>query len=270
MTEENRSILKQGAEALKEACGKLKNRFTTAIIVAAGESTRMGGPVPKQFLPICGMPAVVHALKAYNASAYIDSIVAVVRKEDTDLYREYADSFGIDKLKIITEGGETRQDSVLKGVEAIEHDAVLGKKTAYIAIADGARPLTTPQMIDSVCLAAYRFGAATAASRSADTVKTVGVKGGERDFISSTVERDEVRLVTTPQVFSLNIYRAAAYSAMEAGFTGTDDNSLVERIERPVKVVDVGRFNIKLTEPDDLIIAEALMKKRLAEASQCE
>jgi len=269
ISEENRSVLKQTADALRETVGRFKNRTTTAIIVAAGSSTRMGGDTPKQFIQLCGIPAVVHALRAYNSSAYIDSIVAVVRDCDIDLYKEYKDAFGIDKLLTIVPGGDTRQASVLCGIEAIEKDPQF-KHTAYVAIADGARPLTTTEMIDKVCLAAYRYGAATAASLATDTIKTVGTEKGERDFIMSTVERASARQVTTPQVFSLNIYRAAAYSALEEGFTGTDDNSLVEHIGRPVKAVDCGRYNIKLTEPEDVLIAEALMKKRLSEVSSCE
>ena len=240
------------ADTLREIAGVAKNRNTAAIIVAAGSSERMGNP--KQFIPLCGVPAIVRTLMAYQASDLITSIVVVARECDIEKYEEYKKDHSLSKLYAVVKGGATRQDSVLCGVEAVP------KKTAYVAIADGARPLTTTETIDRVCLAAYRFDAATAAFPAYDTIKTADKKG----FISSTVERSTVWHAATPQVFSIALYRAAAYSAKDEGFVATDDNSLVERIGRRIKLVDCGRENIKLTERHDVTVCEAIIKQREA------
>lgn len=245
-------ILKNVSESLRAVVGSLKDRSTAAVIVAAGSSTRMGGDVPKQFLDVGGLPVVVRALRAYEESDYVDRIVVVVRPGDRERYEEFRDKYRLTKMTDIVEGRPTRQGSVLAGVEA------LGESVAYVAIADGARPLTTPEMIDSVCLAAYRYGAATAAFPACDTIKSAD----EHGFIEETVDRSKVWHATTPQIFALNVYRAAAYSALDEGFEATDDNSLVERIGHRVKLVDCGKNNIKITSPEDIPVAEALLRLR--------
>lgn len=245
---------KEFAEILRASAGKLKSRTTAAIIVAGGSSTRMGGETPKQFLDLCGMPVAVHALRAYEESDYIDQIYVVGREEDVKAgrYDEFAERFSITKYKKCIAGGKTRQESVLKGIEA------LGDEVKYVAIADAARPLTTPELINSVCLAAYRFGSASAGCPAIDTIKTVD----NHKNITGTVERSTAWQAATPQAFSLPIYRASAYSALDEGFECTDDNSLVERLERPIRMIDCGRYNIKITEPLDLLIAETIISER--------
>ncbi len=252
---------KKIADAIRAASGHLKNRNTTAIIVAAGSSTRMGGAVPKQFLVLSGMPVVVHAMRAYEESEYIDNIIVVAREEDakSGCYEKFAEKFAITKFIGVVVGGKTRQESVLRGVEAVP------SSTRYVAIADGARPLTLPGTINSVCLAAYRFGAATAAMKIVDTLKAE-----KKMFISTTVDRDSTWGAATPQVFSLAIYRAAAYYALDNSFVGTDDNSLVENIDRNVRIVECPRDNIKITEPMDLAVAEALLAFRREEIPTTE
>lgn len=249
------------AELLRTIAGKLSRRRTTAIIVAAGSSERMGGKTPKQFLPLCGMPVVAMTIKAYEDADCIDDIILVVRPGDDDIYEEYRQKFGFCKIRATVHGGKTRQESVLRGVEAAD------PSTDFFAIADGARPLTTPEMIRSVCLAAYKHGAASAAAHATDTIKTADEKG----FVTGTVERQTAWSATTPQVFGANLYRAAAYTAKEANFEATDDNSLVERIDHRIMLVDCGRENIKITTEYDLPIAEAIiMHRRKKEETQCE
>ena len=141
---------------------------------------------------------------------------------------------------------------MLKGIDALDDDV------KFVAIADAARPLTTPELINSVCLAAYRYGAASAGCPAVDTIKTVD----NHKFITGTVERSTAWQASTPQAFSLPLYRAAAYSALDEGFECTDDNSLVERLERRVKFIDAGRDNIKITEKLDLLLAETLLSAR--------
>lgn len=267
-SEKERQTLRDIAEALRAAVGRSGRRFTTAIIAAAGASSRMGGAVSKQHMPLAGMPVVVHALRAYDRASYIDAIVAVVREEDLALFQEYRECFEIGKLLSVIPGGATRQESVMCGLEAIAADKRL-KDTSYVAVADGARPLTTPGMIDRVCLEAYRHRAATAVSLPCDTVKTLGDSPSDiqKELIASTVERSGVRLAATPQVFEIGLFRAAVYSAAEEGFETTDDNALVERIGVKIKAVDCGRTNIKITEPADLAIAEAILAFREKESA---
>ena len=245
---------KDFADVLRASAGKLKSRTTAAIIVAGGSSTRMGGDTPKQFLELCGMPVAVHAMRAYEESEYIDSIYIVARDEDVKnkIYDDFAEKFSITKYRTTVSGGKTRQESVLRGIEALSDDV------KFVAIADAARPLTTPELINSVCLAAYRSGAATAGCPAIDTIKTAD----NHKVITGTVERSTAWQISTPQAFSLPLYRAAAYSALDIGFEGTDDNSLVERLERRIKIIDCGRYNIKITEKLDLLLAETILSAR--------
>ncbi len=242
------------ADILRSSAGKLKIRTTAAIIVAGGSSTRMGGETPKQFLELCGMPVAVHTMRAYEESEYIDQIYIVARAEDVKggIYDNYAEKFSITKYKKCVCGGKTRQESVLKGIEALSDDV------KFVAIADAARPLTTPELINEVCLAAYRYSAASAGCPAIDTIKTAD----NHKFITGTVERSTAWQAATPQAFYLPLYRAAIYSALDIGFECTDDNSLVERLERRIKFIDCGRYNIKITEPLDILIAETILSAR--------
>lgn len=240
------------AELIRTVFGAKSPRyFTSAIIVAAGNSSRMGGEIPKQFIDLCGMPVIVRTLRAYEEASQINEIIVVCRAGDIPKYEEYREKYSLTKISRIVIGDETRQLSVIKGLEAVS------PKCDYVAIADGARCLTTPGMINDVCHYAYKYEAATAATRAQDTVKRV-----EKGFITETVPRREVWLAQTPQVFKLNLYRAAAYHAIDQKFKATDDNSLVEAIGRSVFVVECGKDNLKITTSEDLTFAEAVIRER--------
>ena len=226
--------------------------FTSAIIAAAGLSQRFGGDVTKQMTELCGVPLLVHTLKAYEESDCIHEIIIVAKSDELSTWREMCQAHGITKLSSIVEGGATRQESVLRGFEAIN------KKSKFVAIADGARCLITPEHINAVCRAAYKYKAATAAHRSTDTVKIANSKG----FIDSTVDRDTVWLAATPQVFKAKLYRAAAYTALKRGFSATDDNSLIENVGHPIRLVECGAQNIKITTREDIAVAEGVLCDR--------
>ena len=135
----------------------------------------------------------------------------------------------------------------------------ISDNTEFVAIHDGARCLVTSEMIENVCREAYIYRAATAANRVSDTVKRTE-KGG---FVEETLDRNRIWLAQTPQVFDSNLYRAAAYTAMESGFIGTDDCSLVENIDfKAIRLVECGRENIKITTPNDLLLARAILSAR--------
>lgn len=226
--------------------------FTSAVIAAAGLSERFGGDVTKQMTTLCGVPLLVHTLRAYQASDCIHEIILVAKTSELAAWQKLCAEHGITKLSRIVEGGYTRQESVLRGFEAIDDRA------KFVAIADGARCLITPERITEVCRAAYKYKAATAAHRSTDTVKIADKKG----FIGSTTDRDTVWLAQTPQVFKVKLYRAAAYTALKKGFAATDDNSLVENTGHPIRLVECGAQNIKITTREDLAVAEGVLCDR--------
>ncbi len=240
------------SDVLRAVGGKPKKRHVTAVIVAAGSGTRFGSDVPKQFAPINGVPTVVHTLTAYQNADYITDIVVVGRDGDAAIYDEYKKAYGITKLRETVVGGATRRESALKGLEAID------RGTAYVAIADAARPLVRPEEINEVCLAAMRHRAASAAYPVADSLKRVDSHG----FICEGVDREGMFCAATPQVFEVNLYRAAAYYAADSGFDATDDNSLVENIGRKVKIVPCSPENIKITYRSDVLFAEAVIAAR--------
>ena len=240
------------AELIRVANGHSGKHFTTAIIAAAGLSSRMQSSVSKQLLEIDGIPVLARTLLAYQAAGTVDEIVLVARREDFDEFLELAKRFHITKLKRITQGGRTRQDSVRLGL------SVLSPRTRYVAIADGARCLITPEQIDRVNQVAYRTQAASAGVVATDTVKIVDKKART----VSSPDRSTVWLAQTPQTFSLPLYRAAAYSAKEEGVDATDDNALVERIGRSVTMVDCGKENMKITSPGDIELARAILSLR--------
>lgn len=247
------------ASVLRAITGNLPEKaFYSAVIVAAGSSVRMNSQVPKQFLDLDGMDVVARTIAAYQESQYIREIIVVGRDGDRERYEEYKKRYGFTKLKRFTVGGATRQESVLCGVELVD------EKCKYVAIADGARPLITAEMIDRVCRAAFEYDAACAATKSNDTIKMANSSG----FITSTADRDVCWFAQTPQVFSLALYRAAAYYAKEKGFSATDDCSLVENIKRTVKLVDVGAENIKITRPADLELARMILQIREKEKNK--
>lgn len=248
---------KRIADLIRTVGGKeVPHKFTSAIILAAGSGERMGSDTPKQFLELCGMPVVVHTLRAYQECPLVDEIVLVCRsKDEFATYEEFKERFGITKLAKTVIGDKTRQLSVIKGLEAVS------TRAKYVAIADAARCLTTPEMIRRVLRTAYQYDAAVAATRATDTVKLV-----EKGFVTETVPREQVWLAQTPQAFSLPLYTAAAYHALEKGITATDDSALVEELGRAVFAVDCGRTNIKITTPEDIAVAEALLAVRHSEA----
>ncbi len=226
--------------------------FTTAIIAAAGLSERFGGDVTKQMTTLCGVPLLIHTLRAYEEADCIHEIIIVAKLNEIPAWETLCREHGITKVTKIVQGGYTRQESVLCGLDAVND------KAKFVAIADGARCLTTPDNINCVCRSAYKYKAATAAHRSTDTVKIADKKG----FIESTSDRDTVWMAQTPQVFKTKLYRAAAYTALKKGFKATDDNSLVEEVGYPIRLVECGAQNIKITTRDDIAVAEGVLAER--------
>lgn len=234
--------------------GRARRPHTVALILAGGTGTRMkSAGVTKQLMPLRGIPVLVHTARAFDACPYIDEIVVVARPEEQEKITEMMALYEIHKFKKTVVGGATRQASALCGFEAVD-SAHLG----YVAIHDAARCLITPDQISDVVAAAYANRAAAAASPVHDTVKRCDHNG----YVTQTLDRADLWFAATPQVFEADLYRAAAYTAVEAHFSATDDMMLCERIGQTVKLVDCGDENFKLTTRTDLIRAELLLRER--------
>ncbi len=245
------------AEVLRAAAGKKEKKyFTSAIILAAGASARMGGE-SKQFLMLGELPVVARTVKEFDISPCIDEIIIVAKKEEMPLYDGFSEKYSIKKPVKVVEGGETRQESARFGSD------IVSSKAKFVAIHDAARCLITREMIYKVCHGAYLHEAAILAIKAVDTVKI----GDKNAFIESTPERKLTWQAQTPQVFKTNAFRAAAYVARDEKFEGTDDASLLEHIRIPVKLIEGSRENIKITEPCDIYFAEAVLRAR-ADARQ--
>ena len=245
-----RRMLLRGVMSLLRRPEKRKH-FTSAVIVAGGRGERVGASVPKQHLRLCDKEIVVHTMLAFEACPKINEIVVVCRAGEENLYHDYKFKYGIDKMTAAVPGGDTRQESVLRGFEALD------KRCEYVAIHDAARCLITPEAISETVVSAYKYRAATAARAATDTVKLADEKG----FIEKTVDRSLVYLAETPQVFEYDLYSVAAYTAKRDGFVATDDNSLAERLGFKVKLCPTPCANFKITTPDDLSAAEAILTK---------
>ena len=222
------------------------NFNTAAIIVAGGSSQRMKG-INKLLYPILGIPVIGRTLLAYENCTSIGGIYIACRESDIADIQNICDKYCITKLKAIVPGGETRAKSVKNAFDAVD------TSFEYVAIADGARPLTTPDIIDRVLEEAMRCGAALCAIPVTDTIKVAD----DNQFINSTPDRSCLWAAQTPQIFSREIYS----KALSLGGDFTDDCALVESAGTKVKIVAGESYNIKITVPTDIIIAEALIKE---------
>lgn len=224
--------------------------FVTAVVVAAGNSTRMSCYVSKQLIPLLGAPAISYTLKAFENAHTIDEVVIVCRKVDMSELKSIVSEYGFSKVKAFTVGGSERSDSVKNGVEAASDCAT------HFAIHDGARALITAHDIDKVVSEAFVCGAATLGAPVTDTIKVVDKNGN----IISTPDRASLMAVQTPQVFERNIYLSALENAKGKGFT--DDCGMVEEIGVYPKIIMGDHHNLKLTTQADIPMAETILKKR--------
>ncbi len=218
---------------------------TTAVIAAAGRGVRMGAAGNKVFLPVLGRPMLAYTLDTFLQCDFVDEIIIITRQCDLEQCRKISAG----RARVLP-GGETRQESVWTGLQAASGELVL--------IHDGARALVTPEIIRGTWEAAQRTGAAAVGVGCKDTLKAVDADG----WIANTIDRDAVWQVQTPQAFRLDVIRAAHQQAIAQGFSATDDCALAERCGIPVKMVMGSYENIKLTTPEDLAVAEQILKKR--------
>ncbi|MBI4126544.1 MAG: 2-C-methyl-D-erythritol 4-phosphate cytidylyltransferase [Deltaproteobacteria bacterium] len=218
------------------------------VIPAAGMGRRMGTSQPKQYLALAGRPLICHTLERFKTC---ESVVVVVEPERVELFRrEILGTHDFPREWHVVAGGPERQDSVRNGLEYVPNTCDV------ILVHDGVRPLITFALIQTVTHKAFDAGAAIVAIPTRDTIKR-GVEG----FVSETIDRTHLWQAQTPQAFRADIIKKAFAAAYRDNFSGTDEASLVERIGVPIALVQGSDWNIKITTPEDLIIAESLVKQ---------
>lgn len=221
-------------------------KYCGAVIVAAGNASRMGG-IDKVMAQLAGEPMIVRTVRAFQTCDCIREIVIVTRPDLIQPITELTADF--DKVSTILAGGSSRQESVRLGLKALSEQVELA------AIQDGARPLISQAVIDRTVRAAHTYGAAAPAIPVKDTIKKV--EGG---IIRETPDRSRLFAVQTPQVIDIDLLRGALQKAEEDQAQVTDDCSAVERLGFSVKIVEGDERNLKITTPIDLKIAEYLLE----------
>jgi 2-C-methyl-D-erythritol 4-phosphate cytidylyltransferase len=219
----------------------------TAVIAAAGVSRRCRGE-DKLYHHITGKPVLAHAIGAFQRCALVDEIIIVAREERFGCVEDICTKYGFDKVAKIMKGGKTRPESVYNGVYAASDKARL------VAVHDGARPCIDIDTIERTIYAATKHHAAAPAVPVASTVKKV-----EGMIISETVDREGLYEIQTPQIFKIEVIKAALTHAVNKSVSITDDCMAVEMIGVPVHITEGSRGNIKITDCEDLRIAEALL-----------
>lgn len=222
-----------------------------AVIVAAGDGKRMRGNIPKPFLSVGGQPLILRTLARFSESRTVRKIILVVAQGEIlrcqDLIRAEAHLNCLEYL--LQAGGATRQESVSQGLMKLDANCEV------VVIHDGARPLVSPALIDRCVEAAYKEGAVVVGVPVRDTIKIISSDRRVRE----TPARDSLWEIQTPQAFRVEIIREAYIRAAREGTQATDDAALVERTGKSVALLEGHRTNIKITVPEDLVFAEALL-----------
>lgn len=222
-----------------------------AIIAAGGSGKRMKSKEGKQFIELLGKPMLLRTLEKFEATAAVNDIILVIAPEQIDAAESLVKKQKLAKVRKIIKGGKRRQDSVLNGLKAIDFacDVVL--------VHDGARPLVTAKEIKAVIDGVKEYEACIAAGPVKDTLKIV-----DEDSILETPDRSRYWAAKTPQGFKLKLLKEAFEQAKKQKLKVTDDAMLVEAMGHKVKIVEASCYNIKITTPEDLYVAEGILNER--------
>lgn len=224
----------------------------TAIVLAAGKGTRMNSKIQKQFLEVEGKPVIYYSLKCFQESPLIRDIILVTGEESLSYCKEeIVKRFGFSKVKKVTAGGKERYDSVYAGLCACDN-------TDYVLIHDGARPFVTEEILERTYFAVKETGACVVGMPAKDTIKI----SDRNKMVESTPAREKVWLVQTPQAFRYSLIKESYESIRCKDMSGITDDAMIVEQESGVKVALVhGSYeNLKITTPEDLIIAEAFLR----------
>lgn len=231
---------------------KKNNTYTSVIIAAAGSGSRMGAGINKIFLELGGIPVLARTLTVFERCDKINEIILVASEKEIMKVTKIATDYGISKLKTVTAGGETRQQSVKKGLAEVSENADV------VLVHDAARPLIEEKTICEVIECTISNGAAACGNKNKNTVKKIDNDG----FIEETLDRERLVEIQTPQGFKRDLIISSYELAERSGFSATDDCMIVENAGKKIKVVFSGSDNIKVTTFDDLALAEMILEKR--------
>lgn len=221
------------------------NRY--AVIVAGGSGSRMGTETPKQFLPIGNAPILMHTIKRFFTSNELVNIILVLPMEQIDRWHQLCEKYSFSIPHLIVPGGKNRFQSVRNGLNSI------GVNEGLVAIHDGVRPFISKRIIEETFAVAEKTGNAIAAVELKDSIRLIDKKGNK------TVQREDYRIIQTPQSFKISQIRDAFHKAENDQFT--DDASVAEAAGYAIELVEGSYENIKITTPEDLAMAEAILKK---------
>ncbi len=223
--------------------------ITVAIVPAAGAGKRMGTSEPKQFLELDGEPVLLHTVRALQRTEAIDLVIVAAAASEVEKVREILAV--CDRPVRVVPGGRTRFDSVGRGLTAAP------ESTELVVVHDGVRPFVTDREVEETIALAKKKGAAIVASSPVETVKERMEGHGLR-----TVDRDRLLLAQTPQAFRIDLIRRAYRQAEADHFVGTDEASLVERLNVGIEIVEASIWNRKMTTPDDLALASWIASRK--------
>ncbi|MDW8464671.1 MAG: 2-C-methyl-D-erythritol 4-phosphate cytidylyltransferase [Chloroherpetonaceae bacterium] len=233
-----------------------------AVVAAGGLSKRMNLPAgqSKQYLRLGRYPVICHTLKAFEKAQTIVRVAVATKHDDTERLRRLIKRYGFTKVCAVVEGGKERQDSIFNALQVFAADIEKAQHKTVMLIHDGARPLIQPSEIDQIAHWAWKFGACVPATKPKDTIKQVDASA---NFFQKTLERSSLQLVQTPQGFWAKLIFEAHQRAKAENFYATDDAALVERFfpNQRIKVFEMGYHNLKITTPEDVAIARAILKR---------
>jgi 2-C-methyl-D-erythritol 4-phosphate cytidylyltransferase len=225
----------------------------TVLIPAAGMGKRMGMTMAKQFLPLGDKPMLAHTLLAFQRCSVVDEIVPILSEEDIETcLADIIEHYHITKVKTLVVGGKERQDSVYNGLQKLAKDA------AVVLVHDGVRPFVTHDMIQETAEIARKGECVAVGVPLKDTVKEVGADG----IVRVTLDRSRLWAIQTPQAFPAKTLRRVYEESFAHKVCGTDDSTLAERAGIKVRVIMGSYENIKITTPEDLLLAEEILKRR--------
>ncbi len=223
---------------------------TLAIVLAGGAGKRMGSSTSKQFLLLDNKPILVHTLQIFQECRPVDGIYLVVNHRDLPLIQEeILETYHFSKIMKLVIGGRLRQDSVRNGLEAIDESCDV------VIIHDAARPFVSPAFVEKSIFLMEMFDAVVPAIPARDTIKVISKEG----FVLKTLERDALWHIQTPQTFKYDLIAKAYREGMAKKLCAYDDSTFIEHLGKKVKVVEGSPYNIKITTPEDLLIARGIL-----------
>ncbi|HZH93571.1 MAG TPA: 2-C-methyl-D-erythritol 4-phosphate cytidylyltransferase [Tissierellaceae bacterium] len=230
-----------------------KGNFVSVIIAAAGMSNRMGSKINKQFIVIDNKPILAHTIEKFEACKYVDEIIVVSKEQEVEYCRkEIVRKYGYRKVTNIIKGGKERQDSIYNGIMA------LNERTDIVLTHDGARPFVRMESIVNGIKGALDYGSCVIGVPLKDTIKVIE----EDNQVHHTPNRALLWAAQTPQCFQIDLLKEGYEYAISEGILGTDDSSLVEKKGYPVKMIMGNYDNIKITTPEDLVVAQSIAKDK--------